>query len=337
MKPRYRIRLVPLLVIFLGIPAVAIVLLIGLLNAFDLPLERAVEMAVEDESVLAVFEATQLLLALPMRLLFIVVVFVLALVVRQMSYRMVDWLFAFQARFVSWLAVESAAAPRQAWTARWSAQRRETVQTTVAGVLSFSAFALALYLSLNQFLELGSMAVFATVLATALGFASRDYIGDLLAGLSNLFEDNLDVGEKVEVERSGESLQGTVETVSIRRAALRTLLGERVIVPHGEIRVLRNFSRGVHSGTRVMLYVAADDLSRTLALLGDLPPDTADSLPDLLEPWRIRCLDGRLAQTVALEITAKAPYGRGVALRLEMLTFVEGYLHAHGIRLKGAV
>ncbi len=333
MRPRQRIRILPLLLIFIGVPVVAIILVTGILNTLDAPLAGAIRSIADDPQLEQTLLAAQIVLAVPLRILFVFLVFTLALIVRRASNRIVQRLFAFQARFVRWLAADSSRAAPQTWDARWSPERRLTVQRTIAGVISFGAFSFAAYLSLSQFLNLGTLAVFATVVSTALGFASRDYIGDLLAGLSNLFEDNLDVGEKVEIERLNNPQQGVVEVVSIRRILLRGPLGNLRIVPHGEIRVLRNFSRGVHSGTRVLVKVEAKDLQRALDLLRTLPPDTAVALPDLLEPWDIQCIDGRLTRFVTLEITAKAPFGRGVALRLEMLTFLERYLHDNGVWL----
>lgn len=332
MKQLYRVRILPLLLILLGVPLIVLILILGILNAYDAPIGEAVEQAFSNSPYDETIQATRLALAVPLRIIFILLVFFLALVIQQMSTRLAGGVLRIQQKIVALISAESDTANEHAWVSHWSPQRVATIQRMFAGIISFLAFSTAIYLSVSQFVEFGGLAIFATVISTALGYASRDYIGDLLAGISNLFEDNLDVGEKIEVKRINNPLQGVVQMVSVRRALLETPLGDRLMIPHGDIRVFRNFSRAAHSGTRLAIHVTATDLGRAIELITDVTPPHED-LPDLQAPWRVVCVDGKLGEFVTLEIIAQAPFGRGVALRFQMLTFLERTLRENGITL----
>ncbi len=332
MKQIYRVRILPLLLILIGVPLIVFILILGILNAYDAPIGAAVEQAFSNSPYDETIQATRLALAVPLRIIFILLIFFLALVIQQMSTQLAGGVLRIQRKIVAMISAEPDAANEHAWVSHWSPQRVVTVQRMFAGIIGFLAFSTAIYLSVSQFIEFGGLAIFATVISTALGYASRDYIGDLLAGISNLFEDNLDVGEKIEVKRINNPMQGVVQMVSLRRALLETPLGDRLMIPHGDIRVFRNFSRAAHSGTRIAIHVAAADLGRAVELITTTTPPH-DDLPDLLAPWRVVCVDGKLGETVTLEIVAKAPFGRGVALRFQMLTFLERTLRANNISL----
>jgi small-conductance mechanosensitive channel len=78
-----------------------------------------------------------------------------------------------------------------------------------------------------------------------------------------------------------------VETVNLRTTTLRSPSGELFVVPNGEIRIVRNFSRGRFSSATVSIKLNAEDLSRVIPILEDLGKEALLLLPNLLEPWQI--------------------------------------------------
>lgn len=75
----------------------------------------------------------------------------------------------------------------------------------------------------------------ATVLGAALGFGAQRIVQDFLAGFFALAERQYGYGDIVELTTSTGSAAGTVEDVTLRVTRLRTLDGEAVIVPNGQI------------------------------------------------------------------------------------------------------
>ena len=269
---------------------------------------------------------------LPLRLAFVVVIFGLAWLVTRISGRLAGWALRF-ARYET----PRAAPPPGALPPPPSAQarRHQTVQLLLASFINFIAFIVAFILAAGQFVSLVNLAVVSTIVANAFGFAARDYIGDFLNGISNIFENRFDVGDNVSIFRVGDTLEGTVERVTVRTLTIRTRAGELIVVPQGEVRILRNYSRGSFTGTHVVVLVAPADLPAALAVLLALAEEAPALLPDLLEPWKVVGHDGQLGAAAEIHLHARARYGRGAELRLRMMTLVAERLAAAGVGLGG--
>ena len=267
---------------------------------------------------------------LPLRLAFVVVVFFLAWLVTRISGRLAGWALRI-ARYETPAHAPGPGAPPPSAQAR----RSQTVQLLLGSFINFVAFIVAFILAAGQFVSLVNLAVVSTIVANAFGFAARDYIGDFLNGISNIFENRFDVGDNVSIFRVGDTLEGTVERVTVRTLTIRTRAGELIVVPQGEVRILRNYSRGSFTGTHVVVLVAPGDLPQALAVLLALADEAAALLPDLLEPWKVVSHDGQLGAAAELHIHARARYGRGAELRLRIMTLVAERLAVAGVDLAG--
>ncbi|MBV7301105.1 mechanosensitive ion channel family protein [Corynebacterium sp. TAE3-ERU2] len=91
-------------------------------------------------------------------------------------------------------------------------------------------------------LSLVGAAVPATVISAALGFGAQALIGDFLAGFFIITEKQYGVGDWVQFEGNGISVEGDVMQITMRATKIRTLNGENVTVPNGTARVCINYS-----------------------------------------------------------------------------------------------
>lgn len=270
------------------------------------------------------------LVRLPLQLVFVVVIFGLAWLVSRASGRLANLLLR-AAGYDSAAPAAAAAGVAEGDMSTLVARRRETVQQLTAGLISFTAFTVALLLAAGQFFSLSNMAVVTTVTINAFGFAARDYIGDMLNGISNIFEDRFNIGDNVQIFRVGDKLEGVIEHITVRTLSIRTRTGEMINVPQGEVRTLLNYTRGSYSGVDVIVKVTAADLPDAMAELLALAQDAPVLLPECIEPWALVARDGTLGSAAEIRIHAKAQYGYGAGLRLRIMMLVEERLAARGI------
>ena len=121
---------------------------------------------------------------------------------------------------------------------------------TVTGVLTGGILALLYFITAVLVLErlgvpLGSLVAPAALLGVALGFGAQTVVGDLLAGFLIVAERQYGYGDIVRINTVSASgvVTGTVEEVTLRITRLRTVNGEVVFVPNGQILLATNLSR----------------------------------------------------------------------------------------------
>lgn len=208
-------------------------------------------------------------------------------------------------------------------------ERRETLRGLIASSISVVAFAAATLASVGQFVDATTLVWMVGLFSAAFGLGARPLISDVLAGVNLIFEDAFAVGEKVEVL----GVEGVVEEVNLRTTWIRAPTGELYIVPNGEVRVVRNFSRGRFSPANIKLKISAADLNRALPLLQELGKEAVALLPNLLEPWQVISESGMIGQQTELMLLANARFGRAAEIRPRLLALVQERLTEAGIPL----
>ena len=205
-----------------------------------------------------------------------------------------------------------------------SQARQETLHGLLAGAITFLVFASATFLSLSLFVDTATLIWMVGLFSAAFGLGARPLVSDFLSGVSFIFEDTFEVGEKVEfLGLPSGSVEGVVETVNLRATLIRATTGEPYSIPNGEIRVVRNFSRGRFSTANIKLKINAADLNQILTLLEDIGPEAVTVLPNLLEPWQIISESGEIGQQTELTLVAKARFGHAAEMRPRLLSFVQ--------------
>lgn len=208
-------------------------------------------------------------------------------------------------------------------------ERRRTLNDLTASLISFIAFLMAIVFTLGRFIEANTLIWMVGLFSAAFGLGARPLIADFLTGLSFMIEDAIQIGEKVEIME----IVGTIERINLRTTMIRAQSGELYVLPNGEVRVVRNFSRGKFSSAEVTIRVPAEALPQVTPLLAELGKEAATAFPDLMEPWRVISHTGVLSQHVELTLIVQARFGHAADLRVALLGFLQKRLAEEGIAL----
>ena len=214
-------------------------------------------------------------------------------------------------------------------TLRLRDERRRTLHDLLASVVSVSGFSLATLFTLGRFVDATTLVWLVGLLSAGFGFGARPLISDFLTGMNFIFEDLVDVGDKVEIM----GVQGVVEKINLRTMLVRAPTGDLYVIPNGEVRIIRNFSRGLFSTADIKLKIYAHDLSRTLELLETLGEESVTLVPDLLEPWKIISASGEMGEHVELTLAVKTRFGKAAEIRPRLLKLVHDHLSEAGLAL----
>jgi small conductance mechanosensitive channel len=212
---------------------------------------------------------------------------------------------------------------------RPSLERQRTLQTLIASLISVMVFFLATLFSLMQVVNVDTLLWIVGLFSAAFGLGARPQLSDILSGMGFLFEDTFSVGEKVEIL----GMEGVIEAVNLRTTWMRSPTGELYVIPNGEIRVVRNFSRGRFSIARVRLKIEAVRLIEALPILEALGKEAVNLLPNVLDPWQVINETGMIGQHTELTLVTHTRFGRAADTQPRLLALVQERLNEAGIAL----
>jgi len=156
------------------------------------------------------------------------------------------------ARFVAWLGANLTARidaqddSTDALVRSEAAKHRHSVAQVITGTALVLIYSIAGVLVLARFnVPLASLIAPATVAGVALGFGAQRIVQDILAGFFIITERQYGFGDLIRVSNLGSEtgVTGTVEDVTLRVTRMRTVNGEVVTIPNGQINQVTNLSR----------------------------------------------------------------------------------------------
>lgn len=154
--------------------------------------------------------------------------------------------------------------------AKHAAPERQSRLSTVGKALAGAAKYLVYFIMLAAMLgALGLSKTVTTMLASvgisglAVGFGAQSLIKDVVTGLFLLFEEQISVGDYVNIAGSA----GVVETLGLRTVTVRAPEGSLAIIPNGQIAIVTNYSRGSYTVYVDTAIAREEDIARANAAI----------------------------------------------------------------------
>lgn len=170
-------------------------------------------------------------------------------------------------------------------------KRLDTLKSVMRYLFSILLFIVTISMLLRELgIDVGPILAAAGVLGLAVGFGAQSLVKDLISGFFILLEDQIRVGDVVEI--AGKS--GLVENVNLKMTILRDLSGNVHFVPNGEISVVTNMTKGY---SRYLFNIGVsyredvDEVMDVIRLVDEEMRNDPDYSGDILEPIEIMGLD----------------------------------------------
>lgn len=208
-------------------------------------------------------------------------------------------------------------------------ERKRTLHDLITSAFTVLVYIIAFFFSLSLFIETTTIIWMIGLFSAAFGIGANTLIRDFLTGLSFIFEDTVDVGDKVEIME----IQGVVERINLRTMFLRATTGELYVIPNGEVRVIRNFSRGIFSTLEVAIRVRTHQLEQALPMIEELGKEAQIQLPTIIEPWQVITTSTTVANETELSLLVRTKYGKAAETRPRLMNFLQTRLTELGLEL----
>jgi len=189
---------------------------------------------------------------------------------------------------------------------------------------------------------LTSLVAPATVAGVALGFGAQRVVQDLLAGFFIVTERQYGFGDLIRISNLGATtgVTGTVEDVTLRVTRMRTVDGEVVTIPNGQINQVTNLSRDWARAVVDVPLPATADLTRATAVLAAVGRDAfADPglRPLLLDAPTLMGVETLDLNRLSVRLVARTLPGKQFSVSRQLRARVATALRNEGIAIPAEV
>ena len=210
-------------------------------------------------------------------------------------------------------------------------QRARTMGDLLKSIITGVVVAVVITMMLAELdYQIGPILASAGIVGVALGFGAQNLVKDFLAGIFMIFEDQLGVGDVVDL---GEA-SGTVEAVSLRVTRLRDVNGTVWYVRNGEILRVGNQSQNWARTVLDVTFPYREDVARIRRLLGEIATDLwrdEDFDGVIIEEPEVWGIEAVTADAITMRVTLKtAPLEQWRVAR-EMRARIKARFDAEGI------
>jgi moderate conductance mechanosensitive channel len=171
----------------------------------------------------------------------------------------------------------------------------------------------------------------AGVIGLAIGFGSQALVKDIITGLFILLEDQIAVGDIVDV---GKDHKGVVEAITVRTIRMRDLSGTVHTVPFSEVTSVKNLTRDFSYATARITISYSEDIDRVVEILGrageQLSADEA-LRPLILNPFEYMGVDALDEASVVLLARIRTLPGKQLVVGRAFNRLVKVAFDEHGI------
>jgi small-conductance mechanosensitive channel len=249
------------------------------------------------------------------------------------------------ARFVTWTGSRITARIDQnyqhsdALVRSEAAKHRHALAQVITWVLVTLIYILVTIEVLRRFgFGVGGLVAPATVIGAALGFGAQRVVQDILAGFFIITERQYGFGDVVQIAVNGsaEDAEGTVEDVTLRVTRVRSVDGEVITVPNGQIVKAINLSKDWARAVVDVPVPSTADLTQVNALLRAVGRDAfADTRlrPLLLDEPTVMGVESIEVGQVNVRLVARTLPGKQFQVGRELRVRVAAALQPEGINV----
>ena len=187
------------------------------------------------------------------------------------------------------------------------------VLTWVTLVLIYCVTAVLIVVRLN--IPINGLVAPATVVGVALGFGAQRIVQDILAGFFIIAERQYGFGDVIRISAVGvaTAATGTVEDVTLRITRLRSVDGEVIIVPNGQVAQVTNLSRDWARAVIDVPIPATVDVGRATEILHQVGIDAyadPELRPLLLDPPTVMGVESIEVDEFRIRVVARCLPGK---------------------------
>jgi len=170
-------------------------------------------------------------------------------------------------------------------------KRTQTLASIIRYVSVITILLVGMMMVLKEFgIEIGPLLAAAGIAGLAVGFGAQSLVKDVISGFFILLEDQIRVGDVVQIAGKG----GLVEKINLKTTILRDLAGNVHYVPNGHIDVVTNMTKDYSRYVFDIGVAYRENVDEVIGVIKEVDEELRndpDYKDDILEPIEILGLD----------------------------------------------
>jgi small conductance mechanosensitive channel len=184
-------------------------------------------------------------------------------------------------------------------------KRADTLSSVIRYVLVIGILIVAAMTVMGELgIEIGPVLAAAGIVGLAVGFGAQNLVQDVISGFFILFEDQIRVGDVVQIADKG----GVVERMTLRMVVLRDLAGNVHYVRNGQIQVVTNMTKEYSRYVFDIGVAYREDVDEVIEVVKEVDAELRNDpnfTEDILEPIEILGLDQFADSAVIIKARTK--------------------------------
>ena len=220
-----------------------------------------------------------------------------------------------------------------------AAKHRHSMTQVITWTLLALTYSITGVLVLQRFgVPVTTLVAPATIAGVALGFGAQRVVQDILAGFFIITERQYGFGDLIRISALGSTtgVTGTVEDVTLRVTNLRTIDGEVVIIPNGQINQVTNLSRDWARAVVDVPLPAIVDISRVNGILQEVGQEAWDDeslRPLMLDAPTVMGVERIEVDSFSIRVVARTLPGKQFVVSRMLRARMATALQSEGIAL----
>lgn len=212
-------------------------------------------------------------------------------------------------------------------------KRMDTLSSVIRYVLVISIIIVAFIMVLGEFgIEIGPIIAAAGIVGLAVGFGAQSLVQDVISGFFILLEDQIRVGDVVQIGDKG----GLVERLNLRMIILRDMSGNVHFIRNGQIQVVTNMTKDYSRYVYDIGVAYREDVDHVIEVIKAVDEELRANPAfgtDILEPIEILGLDKFADSAVVIKARTKTKPIKQWSVAREFNRLLKKRFDAEGIEI----
>jgi len=195
----------------------------------------------------------------------------------------------------------------------------ETIIKLLQSIAKYAIWIIVIIGILGSFgINTNALLASAGLVGIAIGFGAQNLFKDIIAGVSFIIEDQMNVGDLVEIN----GFKGVVQEIGLKTIKLKNWLGEVKFISNGSVTEIVNYSLENPTVYLDIPVSQGEDIEKVITILNEYAPQLKSEIKEIIGEVKILGVEEFSTTTITIRLTTKTKKGTQDAVKRKMIEMI---------------